>query len=214
MKFQTFSMSASYWFKESPKTELPGISVPLRTIVPEFTEDMSRRNVVRVNLRDNVSARQSGSSPSDLSGKRQKVTHDFFPTKPPTPHPTEKERTESSTSGGLKAAQKPVGSAGKVVQEFATSFASAEGRLVTLEDSVKAEPGLAVTMLQGLALPKDMENVPQDFQPSLVHASAYLVQLCSRIEPHSLAFVDFVLYPTELNMHSCTGWAGSAQCPE
>lgn len=64
------------------------------------------------------------------------------------------------------------------VQEFAPSFALAEGRVVTVEDSVKLEPGLTVTMLQGLALPRDMEKVPQDLQPSLVHASAYLVQVC------------------------------------
>lgn len=56
VKFPTFSKPALYWFRESQKTELPGINIPLRTIVPEFTEEMSRRNVVCVNLRDNVSA--------------------------------------------------------------------------------------------------------------------------------------------------------------
>lgn len=64
-----------------------------------------------------------------------------------------------------------------VVQEFALSFALTEGRVVTVDDSVKLEPGLAVTMLRGLALPKDMEGVAQDHQPSLVHVSTYLVQV-------------------------------------
>lgn len=158
---------------------LPGIDVPLQTIVLEFTEEMSRRNVVWVNLRDNVSARQNASDLPEPVEKRQKITHDFFPSKPSTPRPLEKERTEASATGGSKVASKPVGSAGHVmVQEFAPSYASANGRLVTIEDSVKADPSLAVTMLQGLALPKDMEKVPQDLQPSLIHASAYLVQVC------------------------------------
>lgn len=114
----------------------------------------------------------------------------LFPTKPPTPRLSEKERTETSAAGGSKAIQKPVGSAGHVVvQEFAPSFALEDGRLLTVGDNVKAEPGLAVTMLQGLALPKDMEKVPQDLQSSLIHASAYLVQVCLRpnlIFVHSL----------------------------
>lgn len=180
MKFPTFRKSASFWFRESRGTVLPGIDVPLQTIVPEFIEEMSRRNTIHVNLRENVSARQSGSNPTEPQDKRQKVTHDFFPTKPLTPCPSEKERTEASAVGGSKVVQKLVGSARHVVvQEFAPSFALAEGKLVTVEDSVKADPGLTVTMLHGLTLPKDMEKVPQDLQPSLIHASAYLVKVCS-----------------------------------
>lgn len=114
-----------------------------------------------VNLRENVLVRQSGSDPTEPQDKRQKVTHDFFPTKPPTSCPSKKERPEASAVGGSKVVSKPVGSTGNVVVH-----------------SVKADPSLAVTMLQGLALPKDMEKVPQDLQPSLVHASAYLVQVC------------------------------------
>ncbi|XP_058189243.1 uncharacterized protein LOC131306830 [Rhododendron vialii] len=45
-----------------------------------------------------------------------------------------------------------------------------------MEDSVKVEPRLATAVLQGLALPKDMDKIPEGLQPSLVHASAYLVQ--------------------------------------
>lgn len=82
-----------------------------------------------------------------------------------------------------------MGSAGHVVQEFAPSFALAEGRVVTVEDSVKLEPRLAVTMLRGLALPRDMEKVPEDLQPSLVHASAYLVQVCPSLCSFILALL-------------------------
>lgn len=47
-----------------------------------------------------------------------------------------------------------------------------------MEDNVKLEPGLASTMFRGLGLPRDMEKVPEDVQSSLIHASAYLVQVC------------------------------------
>lgn len=67
------------------------------------------------------------------------------------------------------------------MQEFAPSFAMAEGRVISVEDSVKLEPGLAVTMLRGLALPNDIQKVPEDLQPSLIHASGYLVQVCPNL---------------------------------
>lgn len=75
---------------------------------------------------------------------------------------------------------------GDNMQEFTHSFASADGRRVTVEDSVKSEPNLAVTMLQGLALPRDMERVPQDLGSSLVHASAYLLQVCPNLASKKL----------------------------
>lgn len=151
VKFLTFRKPASFWFRDSQGNVLSGIDVPLQTIVPEFPDEMSRRNTVRMNLRDNVSAWVSESNPVKPREKRTKVTHDFFPAKPPTPRPLEKERTEA-TAGGAKVVQKSIGSAGHAVaQEFAPSFALAEGRLVTVEDSVKAEHGLAVIMLQGLS---------------------------------------------------------------
>lgn len=94
MKFPTFRKTADFWFQESKQAELPGINIPLQTIVPEFDE-MSKRNVVRVNMRDGASVRQKSSDPPEPTEKRQKVTHDFFLTKPPTPHPSEKDRTET-----------------------------------------------------------------------------------------------------------------------
>ncbi|KAI8550787.1 hypothetical protein RHMOL_Rhmol06G0134300 [Rhododendron molle] len=89
----------------------------------------------------------------------------------------EKEQTESSATSGSKAVGKSGGSGGRIImQEFAPSFAMSEGRIISINDSVKLEPGLAPTMLRGLALPNDMEKVPQGLQPSLIHASAYLMQ--------------------------------------
>lgn len=131
-----------------------------------------------MNLKDASRARPSASDPPEPVEKRQKVTRDFFPPKPPTPQPREKEQTESSAAGGSKAVQKSMGSDDRVaLQEFAPSYATADGRIVSVEDSVKLEPGLASTMLRGLGLPRDMEKVLEDLQPSLIHASAYLVQV-------------------------------------
>ncbi|KAI8530297.1 hypothetical protein RHMOL_Rhmol11G0045600 [Rhododendron molle] len=108
VKFPTFKKSTNFWLGEGQPSDFPGINIPpIRTLIPEFADDMGRKNVVRLNLRDGAAARHL---------------------------------------------------------------------VVTIEDSIKLEPGLAVTILHGLALPRDMERVPPELQPSLVHASAYLVQ--------------------------------------
>lgn len=49
--------------------------------------------------------------------------------------------------------------------------------MVSTADNVKTDPNIVVAMLWGLALQKDMERIPKDLQLSLVHASAYLVQV-------------------------------------
>lgn len=45
-----------------------------------------------------------------------------------------------------------------------------------LKDSVKEEPNLAVTLLRGLALPRDYDQVPTDLLPSLGEMCSHLVQ--------------------------------------
>ncbi|KAG5528312.1 hypothetical protein RHGRI_029098 [Rhododendron griersonianum] len=46
----------------------------------------------------------------------------------------------------------------------------ADGRVLLLKDSVKEEPNLAVTLLRGLALPRDYDQVPTDLFPGLGEA--------------------------------------------
>lgn len=77
----------------------------LRTIIPKFTEEMSQRNMVCVNLKDVSRAWPNASDPPEPAEKRQKVTFDFLPTKPLTPQSREKEQTESSAAGGSNAIQ-------------------------------------------------------------------------------------------------------------
>ncbi|KAI8572385.1 hypothetical protein RHMOL_Rhmol01G0194500 [Rhododendron molle] len=129
-------------------------------------------------FRGTAPLRQKDADAAEPTAKKQKVTRDFFPSRPPTPLPKERDQTESSTAGGSKDASKTVGSGERATSpEFSPSYAMADGRVVLVEDSVKLEPRIAVTMLRGLVLPKDMERVPPELQPSLVHASAYLVQV-------------------------------------
>lgn len=113
VKFMTFKKLVFFWLGKKQGTVLPGIDVPLQTIMPEFPEEMSRRNTMRVNLRGNVPALPSRTDPVEPQEKRQKVTHDFFLTKPPTPGTSEKERPEASTVGGSKRAPKSVGPVGR-----------------------------------------------------------------------------------------------------
>lgn len=44
-----------------------------------------------------------------------------------------------------------------------------------VDDSIKAKPGLAVTLLKGLALPKDVEQVPSELILNFVEMCSHLV---------------------------------------
>lgn len=193
MKFPTFKKTTDFWFKESRPPVIPGVNAPLQTLVPDLGEKMGRRNVVRVNIKDGAVARQKEVDVTGPAEKRQKVTHDFFSARPPTPIPRGKDQTESSNAGGSKTAEKFGNSGGRaIVQEFAPSFMMSEGRVVSNDDSDKLEPRLAPTMLHGLALPNDMKMVSEDLQPIFVHASAYIVPVLS--EPN--------LFPALLNFEN------------
>lgn len=163
VRLLSYKKSAGYWFDDVQEPVVPGFNVPLRTIVLDFADEMSRRNTVRVNLKGNTPIAPSGSEPVMPQEKRQKTTHDFLTTRPPAPRPMEKEKPKASSVSGSGAALKAVDTARAIVtQEFSPSFAAVDGRLVTIEDSVKADPGLVVIVLQGLTLPKDMERIPKD----------------------------------------------------
>ncbi|KAG5550328.1 hypothetical protein RHGRI_015328 [Rhododendron griersonianum] len=52
----------------------------------------------------------------------------------------------------------------------------ADGRVLMLKDSVKKEPNLAVTLLKGLALPRDYDQLPTELIPGLGDMCSHLVQ--------------------------------------
>ncbi|KAG5524682.1 hypothetical protein RHGRI_031382 [Rhododendron griersonianum] len=51
-----------------------------------------------------------------------------------------------------------------------------DGRVLMLKDSVKEEPNLAVTLLRGLALPRDCDQLPTELIPGLGDMCSHLVQ--------------------------------------
>lgn len=60
-------------------------------------------------------------------------------------------------------------------QEYSPSYVGPDGRVVLLNDSVKAKPGLAVSLLRGLALPRDMDQVPSELLSGLFEMCSHLV---------------------------------------
>lgn len=64
-----------------------------------------------------------------------------------------------------------------VHQLFSPFYADANGKLVLMDDRVMADPGVVVTLLQGLALPKDMEQISKELTPSFVDMCSHLVQV-------------------------------------
>lgn len=142
MRLPSYKKSASYWFDNVQEPVLPGFNLSLLTIVSDFANEMSRRNTVRVNLKGNTPIAPSGSELVMPQEKRQKTMHNFLTTRPSAPRPVEKEKPKASSIFGSGAALKAIDTVQAVVaQEFAPSFATVDGRLVTIEDSVKADPG-------------------------------------------------------------------------
>lgn len=64
-----------------------------------------------------------------------------------------------------------------VWREFNPSYTSPNGRVILLNDSVKAKPSLTVTLLKGLALSRDMDQVPTDLLSGLSEMCLHLVQV-------------------------------------
>lgn len=64
-----------------------------------------------------------------------------------------------------------------IQRPFSPSYAMPDGRIVLLKDSVKEEPNLAVTLLRGLALPRDCDQVPSELLPGLAEMCSHLVQV-------------------------------------
>lgn len=64
-----------------------------------------------------------------------------------------------------------------VRREFSPSYTMPDGRVLLLNDSMKEEPNLAVTLLRGLALPKDYDQVPTELLPGLGEMCSHLVQV-------------------------------------
>ncbi|KAF7148248.1 hypothetical protein RHSIM_Rhsim03G0035300 [Rhododendron simsii] len=63
-----------------------------------------------------------------------------------------------------------------ILRQFSPSYTMPDGRVLLVKDLVKEEPNLAVTLLRGLALPRDYDQVPTDLMPGLGEMCSHLVQ--------------------------------------
>lgn len=144
---------------------------------------MLRRGLKRRNIDDEPSATGPKDAPSVSSSqkdRRQKTAPEVVlavPAKSSTVLPS---ATVATASGSTI---QPTRLTVEVPRDerFSPSFVHGGSRVLTLEDSVKAEPNLAETLLHGLALPKDMERLPKEAMPNFREMCSYLVQvrLCS-----------------------------------
>lgn len=62
-------------------------------------------------------------------------------------------------------------------RQFSPSHTMHDGRVLLLNDSVKEEPNLVFTLLRGLALLRDYDQVPTDLIPGLEEMCSHLVQV-------------------------------------
>ncbi|KAF7135551.1 hypothetical protein RHSIM_Rhsim08G0126400 [Rhododendron simsii] len=141
---------------------------------------MSRRNVPKpfIPTKTTNPARARGTSDQQQREKRQKTSNK--PTPPSSSQPMHPEELRAPTPRAdipephVDTNELP--SETIVRREFSPSYTNPEGRVVLLNDSTKAEPGLAVTLLRGLALPRDMDQVPTDLLPRIGEMCLHLVQ--------------------------------------
>ncbi|KAG5530198.1 hypothetical protein RHGRI_030542 [Rhododendron griersonianum] len=117
---------------------------------------MSRRNIPRPSIATKSAnpARGRGTDQQQQQQKKQKLSE-------------ETEGPVDLDSGPVEA---------EVPRPFSPAYTTADGRVLMLKDSVKEEPNLAVTLLRGLALPRDCDQLPTELIPGLGDMCSHLVQ--------------------------------------
>ncbi|KAG5524681.1 hypothetical protein RHGRI_031382 [Rhododendron griersonianum] len=143
---------------------------------------MSRRNIPRPSIPTKSAnpARGRGADQQQQQQKKQKLSDEVPPpsasktapseTRRPPPQKDQGRQTESPVdldSGPVEA---------EVPRSFSPSYTMVDGRVLMLKDSVKEEPNLAVTLLRGLALPRDCDQLPTELIPGLGDMCSHLVQ--------------------------------------
>ncbi|KAG5524684.1 hypothetical protein RHGRI_031382 [Rhododendron griersonianum] len=152
--------------------------------IREPTEaEMSRRNIPRPSIPTKSAnpARGRGADQQQQQQKKQKLSDEVPPpsasktapseTRRPPPQKDQGRQTESPVdldSGPVEA---------EVPRSFSPSYTMVDGRVLMLKDSVKEEPNLAVTLLRGLALPRDCDQLPTELIPGLGDMCSHLVQV-------------------------------------
>ncbi|KAG5528308.1 hypothetical protein RHGRI_029098 [Rhododendron griersonianum] len=144
---------------------------------------MSRRNIPRPVIPTKSANPGRGRGALDQQQqkeKRQKLSEDVPPPSASQSVPSEIRRPSPPKDLG-RHTESHVDLTGasaeaEVHRPFSPSYTMADGRVLLLKDSVKEEPNLAVTLLRGLALPRDYDQVPTDLFPGLGEMCSHLVQ--------------------------------------
>ncbi|KAG5563118.1 hypothetical protein RHGRI_005762 [Rhododendron griersonianum] len=145
---------------------------------------MSRRNIPRPVIPTKIVNPARGRSAPDQQQqqkeKRQKLSEDIPPPNVSLSAPSEGLRPSPPKDLGHPA-ERHVDLTGavaeaKVQRPFSPSYTMVDGRVLLLKDSVNEEPNLVVTLLRGLALPRDYDQVPTDLLPGLGEMCSHLVQ--------------------------------------
>ncbi|KAG5532131.1 hypothetical protein RHGRI_026668 [Rhododendron griersonianum] len=162
----------------------PGFDVPLHIHEP-IAEEMSRRNIPRPTIptkSSNPSRSRSADQQQQQREKKQKLSKDVPPPSASPSVPFETRRPSLLKDLGCRPESHVDLTGGPVEAEiprpFSPSYTMADGRVLLVKDSVKEEPNLAVTLLRGLALPRDYDQVPTELLPGLGEMCSHLVQVC------------------------------------
>ncbi|KAG5547942.1 hypothetical protein RHGRI_013580 [Rhododendron griersonianum] len=143
---------------------------------------MSRRNIPRPSIptKNANPARGRGTDQQQQQQKKQKLSDEVphpsasktapSETRRPPPQKDQGRQTEGPVDldGGPSEAEVP--------RPFSPTYTTADGRVLMLKDSVKEEPNLAVTLLRGLALSRDCDQLPTELIPGLGDMCSHLVQ--------------------------------------
>ncbi|KAG5549742.1 hypothetical protein RHGRI_014892 [Rhododendron griersonianum] len=159
----------------------PGLNAPLQIREPTEAE-MSRRNIPRPSIPTKSAnpARGRGTDQQQQQQKKQKLSDEVPPPSASKTAPSETRRPPPQKDQGRQT-EGPVDLEGgpseaEVLRPFSPTYTTADGRVLMLKDSVKEEPNLAVTLLRGLALPRDCDQLPTELIPGLGDMCSHLVQ--------------------------------------
>ncbi|KAG5556287.1 hypothetical protein RHGRI_006782 [Rhododendron griersonianum] len=151
--------------------------------IREPTEaEMSRRNIPRPSIPTKSAnpARGRGADQQQQQQKKQKLLEEVPPPSASKTAPSETRRPppqkdqDRQAEGPVDLDSGPVEA--EVPRPFSPTYTTADGRVLMLKDSVKEEPNLAVTLLRGLALPRDYDQLPTELIPGLGDMCSHLVQ--------------------------------------
>ncbi|KAF7154506.1 hypothetical protein RHSIM_Rhsim01G0191200 [Rhododendron simsii] len=174
--------TAEEWLTPLSADEIPA---PVKVVEPS-AEEMSRRNIPRPVIPTKSVNPARTRDPTGDQGqqkeKRQKTDADALLAGSVQQPPAEKVHASQSKEKEVDVPAEPhidltdPETEAAVLRQFSPSYTMPGGRVLLLKDSVKEEPNLAVTLLKGLALPRDYDQVPTDLMPGLGEMCSHLVQ--------------------------------------